>query len=372
MINKRALAIRFGLSRFWYFKAANSSFHSKIISIFFSEIVRDFFTDDYFVEYGIVYDSCSVQFYSDFADLNIFVQDSIFEEISYITRLSSFRAYRYFRFKRRQATNCSLNFQQKNFLVPSSIKFLKRLSLSVFLKKRFYLINLENFTKRLVKFSRFIKPLQARLYFFSSFRKFHILKKLKLSVKIKSLLKVKRLTSLQCSSGNRYTLFVSKRFIRSSFIKFSFKKPKFSKKRKHSIPRKHFFFKDRFDLHYEFFNFLVRFFSSFSFNKFFRVRTAKLYIIPYIAANVDSFIFYSAIRLHYKYILSDVIKPIIKGVAMYYQGFFVLCKGRFTRAQMASKKLFSKRFINYNRLHNPIYYSFKAVSLRYGASTVHI
>ena len=175
-------------------------------------------------------------------------------------------------------------------------------------------------------------------------------------------------------SAQTYHLFANKAISRKFFFGFKYRiKGRFSRIK---YMRRHTFLKD------SFFsgpssvircptNFLNRFFASFLFPNLV-VRKFKITRMRYYITSVSAYVFYSIVKLYYKYMLNDVIKPIIRGVSRYYTGFFVMCKGRFTRAQIASKKLFHRRFVYYNRLFWPLYYSYGSVALRYGASTVHI
>lgn len=125
-------------------------------------------------------------------------------------------------------------------------------------------------------------------------------------------------------------------------------------------------------IRYAFYHFISKFVSSqiylstkipviFNFH-FFPLRKAKsTFFLNFITA-----------KLYYRYILSDIVKPIVRMSLKFYRGFVINCNGRFTRAQIAVKKKFFRKPVSFSRVDSPIDYAQKSVVLKYGTCNLRI
>jgi hypothetical protein len=81
---------------------------------------------------------------------------------------------------------------------------------------------------------------------------------------------------------------------------------------------------------------------------------------------------YITTKLYYRYILNDVIKPIIRLSRVHYRGFRLVCRGRFTRAQMATERVYRFGSVRASSLHIPVDYAQRFVVLKYGVCNLKI
>lgn len=437
MINVKAASIRYGVSRFWQSKLQSNSYYTQSLSIYLNKIFSETFISREFIRAGITYDFSIFHFSANFISVDIFLQDSINEEIKYITRSKSSKFTQlFFHFPRIASKKKKLKFflskssvlkntnSRKPFIYrgrlvkkkvlnspnPKIIKFFRRYRkiyrfFSIFRNFRsFFRFLLKHSKKhhqlfkfhlRLKKISRFFsffffKFFNRKFFYYPSFFKFFksffssysknftsfLPRKFFPSVAAFKfrIIKFRSFSKLLNFSKKNYFLFSniqkSSKIFNPNIFRLSskFKRLKYSKRFKRS---KTFFFSPSFSHSSLIFRFYSKILKTFLI-PFFPIKDIRFYRSKYTSINVNAFVFYSSVKLYYKYMLNDVIKPIIRGASIYYSGFFVLCKGRFTRAQMASKRLFRRNFVNYNRTYRPIYYAINSVALRYGASTVHI
>lgn len=119
--------------------------------------------------------------------------------------------------------------------------------------------------------------------------------------------------------------------------------------------------------------FRLRFYTFFSklFAKFYYRQFAVPFYLVYSHfysrhAPADFYLNFITAKLYYKYILADVINPIVRLSSRYYRGFAITCSGRFTRAQIASKKYFRRGSIGFSTGKIGLDYSQRAVTLKYG------
>lgn len=75
---------------------------------------------------------------------------------------------------------------------------------------------------------------------------------------------------------------------------------------------------------------------------------------------------YICTKLYYRYILNDVVRPVVRISLRYYRGFSLNCKGRFTRAQMARQKNYRRGSMAFSSIINVLDYAQKSVTLKYG------
>jgi hypothetical protein len=131
------------------------------------------------------------------------------------------------------------------------------------------------------------------------------------------------------------------------------------------IPRFQNFFRLRF------ISFYARL-GSFLVNYYFRVPLIfRVNVLSHIHT-LDFYLNFITTRLYYRYILSDVIKPIVRLAKRYYRGFRILCNGRFTRAQMATSRLYRVGSLRSSEVTAPIFYGQRSVTLKYGVCNMKI
>lgn len=123
---------------------------------------------------------------------------------------------------------------------------------------------------------------------------------------------------------------------------------------------------------YRFYHFLARFLSAQLYANFKFPVKISFNFFPIHRAGSDFYLNYITAKLYYRYILSDIIKPIVKMSMTFYRGFVVSCKGRFTRAQIAVSKKFVKRSVSYSRISSLLDYGQRAVVLKYGTCNLRI
>jgi hypothetical protein len=452
IINVKAATTRYGLSRFWTSKIHSHTTLHTFYAIFLNNIFTTFFTSFNIISCGITYDYAVLHFSPFGLKIDIFLQDSINEELNYISRSKDSKFFNFlFPFVQSSNllltakllkffTNSSKKITQKKFNTSNSIlhksktrKLFNRSTthtaitklnrLTKYVKKKIYYfwlykfnINLhQNEFKTFSMFSSktiitkifrlnypntFKKAFRSNLAFlFFFFQKYFKRNYLFNFVKksnhfsgfsdpiIKFITSNNRCSTIQITklrnnanffvkiNSSQYSFFFnnhkfSKKFFSSKFFKTTYRKIriKYFRRRQKS---KNFFFSPTFASFFALFQFYSKILKIYLL-PFFPILNIRIYRLKYTNINVNAFVFYSAVKLYYKYMLNDIIRPLIRGASRYYTGFFVLCKGRFTRAQIASKRVYRRSFINYNRMQYPIYYAIKSVALRYGSSTVHI
>lgn len=87
---------------------------------------------------------------------------------------------------------------------------------------------------------------------------------------------------------------------------------------------------------------------------------------------LDFYLNFITTRLYYRYILSDVLKPIVRLARHYYRGFRIVCNGRFTRAQMATSRVYRVGSLRSSEVTAPIFYGQRFVVLKYGVCNIKI
>jgi hypothetical protein len=448
IINVKAATTRYGLSRFWSSKIHSHTTLHNFYAIFLNNIFTTFFTSFNIISCGITYDYAVLHFSHFGLKVDIFLQDSINEELNYISRSKDSKFFNFlFPFIQQStpaaftlfklSTNSSKKIIQKTFnstLYKSKTRkvfnrstlhtvIAKLNRISKYAKKKiyyfwFYKFNINLHQNEFKKFSMFSskiiiskifrmiypntfkKSFRSNLAFLSFFfqkyfKRNYLPNFVKKSnrfsgfsdpiikfITLNNLNSLTKTSKLQNNSNflvkiksNQYSFFFnnhkfSKKFFSSKFFKNTYRKTriKYFRRRQKS---KNFFFSPTFASFFALFQFYSKILKIYLL-PFFPISNVRIYRLKYTNINVNAFVFYSAVKLYYKYMLNDVIRPLIRGASRYYTGFFVLCKGRFTRAQIASKRVYQRNFINYNRMQYPIYYAIKSVALRYGSSTVHI
>jgi hypothetical protein len=93
---------------------------------------------------------------------------------------------------------------------------------------------------------------------------------------------------------------------------------------------------------------------------------------PLRSATANFYLNYITTKLYYRYILSDVVNPIVRLSMRAYRGFAINCKGRFTRAQIAIQKYHRRGRLGFSSLSVPLDYAQKSVVLKYGTCNLKI
>lgn len=396
MINIKAEAIRLGVSRFWSNKNSIFEFKSFITTLAFSSLVKDFFCSKQFRTSSFTYDSSVVRTSHLFTTVDVFIQDSVLEELISFLRSKKkkhfvYRAKKVFNFKFFPFNNTLK--PQQHFPILSSLPpnktffFKKKINFgkfffnmdakeknsieNFFLYKKFSYFNLQKsfssnfFTHSFANFKiffdfQFFNPFSQIYPHTSAYKKTPSSFKLKINDQNFFVFGANKLLEKRILTAR------NKRFNKISLRQFNFAP------RLHIYPILHyFFFSSTYSARYALFSFFSKLFSKFAAVNL-PIHTIQIYPTFYLDTNVNAYAFYAIVRLKYRYILSHIIKPLINGIARYYKGFFILCNGRFTRAQMASTKIFRRGFINFSRSQTIIFYRIRTMPLRYGASTIHL
>jgi ribosomal protein S3 len=131
------------------------------------------------------------------------------------------------------------------------------------------------------------------------------------------------------------------------------------------------FFKSSLNFRNMFYFFISRFIAKLFSNpiNFLPVQIKYLHISPRFST-APLYLNYLTAKLYYRYILSDVVSPIVRTSLRHYRGFSINCKGRFTRAQMAIQKNYRRGSLSFSRINNAVDYSQKFVVLKYGTCNI--
>lgn len=125
-------------------------------------------------------------------------------------------------------------------------------------------------------------------------------------------------------------------------------------------------------IRYAFYNFLGKVLAFQIFKNFKIPVIIKFNLFPLHRASTDFYLNFITTKLYYRYILSDVIKPIVRLSLKFYRGFVIHCRGRFTRAQIAVSKKFIKKSVSYSKISSSLDYGQKDVVLKYGTCNLKI
>ncbi len=125
-------------------------------------------------------------------------------------------------------------------------------------------------------------------------------------------------------------------------------------------------------IRYSFYHFLAKFLSSQVFKQFSVPVFIKFNFFPLHRAGSDFYLNFITTKLYYRYILSDVIKPIVRMSLKFYRGFVINCNGRFTRAQIAVSKKFVRKSVSYSKITSSLDYAQRSVVLKYGTCNLRI
>ena len=373
MITTRSAAIRFGVSRNWPVKSAElgffySNFDSKVRSFF-----SDFFSQPVVVGMGVALAGILLHRFPDRFVVEVFLQDS--RLLDWLATSPGFSL------KRRRLNARTFPFPRK------STPKLKRYSVSRKTFGRF---------RGLVSFS-FLKTYKSN----SSQRKLRLRKAVAASLRFKYLRRRRKYFKLRKIKTLRRYFSIRRLHLRaarisalagrplSKFLRFKKRRPKgyiskfkkfrrFKKKRRISFfPKPRFFFCSKFFR--EFSNFsrfrFFKFFGKFaSFLGFQQLGIPIFFRLNFIGkiGTAQFHLNYITTKLYYRYILNDVINPIVRLSLRYYRGFRIVCRGRFTRAQMATERVYRRGSLRLSSMAIPVDYAQKSVVLKYGVCNLKI
>jgi len=306
MITNKSTAIRLGITKTWSAQFATKDLDYYRLSVNFKKFIDTFFSDSTFRDRGIAYSHSHTGHTRDFNSVQVFFQDAkISDFISTFPRHSAF-AFRYQRNINR--------FDKKNYITgPRAAK--SRLNIHKFsFRKRFLFFNP---VRRYA-----LHPVSLSKKIFHSFYS---------------------LNSARLRRIRRYS-----RFKRTYFINF------------------YNYFYATSSCRLSYYSFLSKMLSGF----FFSLCRSPLvlsfnHIVPRHSTS-DLYLNYICTKLYYRYILTDVVNPIVRLSLRQYRGFSINCKGRFTRAQMATQKSYRKGSLSFSYIKNHLDYAQKAVTLKYG------
>lgn len=125
-------------------------------------------------------------------------------------------------------------------------------------------------------------------------------------------------------------------------------------------------------IRYNFYHFLAKFLSAQVFKQFKIPVLVKFNFFPLHRAGSNFYLNFITTKLYYRYILSDVIKPIVRISLKFYRGFVINCNGRFTRAQIAVSKKFVRKSVSYSKVTSSLDYAQRSVVLKYGTCNLRI
>lgn len=372
MISTRSAAIRFGVSRNWPVKSAElgffySNFDSKVRSFF-----SDFFSQPVIVGMGVALAGILLHRFSDRFVVEVFLQDS--RLLDWLATSPGFSL------KRRRLKARTLLSSRKpgsklkryavsrktfgRFRGPVGLSFLTtyrsnssqrklRLRKAVATSLRF------KYLRRRRKYFKLRKIKTLRRYF--SIRRFHF-----------------RAARLSAAAGRPFKLLKFKKRRPKGYISKFKKFRRFKKKRRISFfPKPRFFFCSRFFREFSSFS-RFRFFKFFgkfaSFLGFQQLGIPVFFRLNFIGkiGTAQFHLNYITTKLYYRYILNDVINPIVRLSLRYYRGFRIVCRGRFTRAQIATERVYRRGSLRLSSMAIPVDYAQKSVVLKYGVCNLKI
>lgn len=304
MITNKSTAVRLGRTKRWSLQSSSNDFDYYQFSNKFQQLVDTFFSDSIFRDRGIAYSHSTINFGSRSVRIQPFLQDAkISDFIGTFSRRSLFTYHKKFR-PQRYGGRFSRGSRRVIFKEPSKLTF----------RKKFL----------------FFKPARS-----SAFLPLTILNRVFHSVYTAKASRIRRF--------RRYL-----RFKRSCFISFY----------------NYFYSRHNFRLRY--YTFVSKMFSNFFYNT---CRSPVLFSFNHIVprhSTASLYLNYICTKLYYRYILSDVVNPIVRLSLRQYRGFSINCKGRFTRAQMATQKGYRRGALSFSYMKNHLDYAQKAVTLKYG------
>lgn len=360
MVTTRASGIRFGVIRPWPVKSAElgffyANFDSKV-RLFFS----DFFSQSVLLGMGVALSGVLLRRWGGRLLVDVFLQDS--RLLDWLATRPGFLLKRLPRrtFKKRFALSNKTFFRYRGLgfsgfplfkvyrALGSSRKFFLRKKVRALSKLRYFRRRRKYFqlrrTRRLSKYFK-LRKLARRI-----FRRKHPGMRL-------------RLKRRRIKSRFFYSFRKSKRFRRQRAVRI-FARPNFKVATR-------FFCKFHRFCRFRFFKFFSRFASLLAYKCLGLPIFFRLNFIGRVSP-AHFYLNYITTKLYYRYILSDVINPIVRISLKYYRGFRIICRGRFTRAQMATERLYRRGALRLASIRAPVDYAQKSVVLKYGTCNLKI
>jgi hypothetical protein len=369
MVTTRTSAIRFGSTYSWPVKSAELGFFYSNFDLKLRSFFSDFFSQSVVLSIGVGLSGVLLRRFSNRIVVEVFLQDAkLLDWISTrpgfklkrlrlpsaVSRVRSFKkrygfARRAF-FKLRPFSTKPLLFFKKYRTYISARRYSLRRRARAAYKSKFFRRRRKHFRlRRQSKLSRYLalRRYAARLPKYKMFR--FILRPKKRRV------------------GGRLTRHFGRRSGYSNR----------SKLRRRSTSRPSFRFGPRFFrsfskfTRFRFFAFFGRFASILT---FFQLGMPVLFRLNFIgrSASVDFFLNYITTKLYYRYILNDIISPIVRISLKHYRGFRIVCRGRFTRAQIATERVYRRGALRLSSSATPVSYGQRSVVLKYGTCNLKI
>jgi hypothetical protein len=170
-----------------------------------------------------------------------------------------------------------------------------------------------------------------------------------------------------------------RRLSRIKYRKKYFKKSKrFRRVRRKKVFRNRFYYKSLFFKHFynfsrfSYFQFYARWVASIAYRTLGIPVHLNLRFVTNSLNSTQFYLNYITTKLYYRYILTDVVKPIVRISLRYYRGFRITCKGRFTRAQIAIERTYTRGSLKFSTMSVPVDYGQKFVVLKYGSCNLKI
>jgi len=418
MTTTRSSAIRFGLSRPWHTRSAELNFFSTN----FDTRLRSFF-ERAFAGPIIMISGAGLSGVLLFRRFNQFTVDIFLQDSKFLDWFWTKPFFRVTRRRRRTKPRLLLRVRQKRFR-----RYFK-LARKVFYRSRFIAFSARRRLYRTYFFrTRRYKRIRRRVFYLKRFRryrryvrrvrKYRRVKPFKVRTKrrfrrmLRKMVKFgifKRLIWVfKNSSASKtvrriseykylYEKFKSRRRDRREKIKerkrrraraLKYRKKyfkrfrRFRKKRrvyrKKKIFRNRFYYKSTFIKHFykfgrfRFFEFYTRWVLSTTYRTLGVPIHLNLHFIANSLNSTQFYLNYITTKLYYRYILTDVVRPIVRMSLRYYRGFRITCKGRFTRAQIAIERTYTRGSLKLSTIHVPIDYGQKFVVLKYGSCNLKI
>lgn len=304
MITNKSTAVRLGRTKRWSLQSSSNDLAYYQFSNKFQQLVDTFFSDSQFRDRGIAYSHSTINFGLRSVQIQSFLQDAkISDFIGTFSRRSLFAYHRKFK-SQRYGAHLSRGLRRVIFREPSQFTFRKRF---LFFKSS--------------RSSAFLPLTVFNRVFHSVY-------------------------SMRASRMRRFRRYL--RYKRSCFISFY----------------NYFYSQHNFRLRY--YTFVSRMFSNFFYNT---CHSPVLFSFNHIVprhSTANLYLNYICAKLYYRYILSDVVNPIVRLSLRQYRGFSITCKGRFTRAQIATQKGYRKGALSFSYMKNHLDYAQRAVTLKYG------
>lgn len=362
MVTTRAAGIRFGLVRGWPVKSAELGFFYNNFDFKVRVFFSNFFSQSILIGMGVALSGVLLRRFANRLLVEVFLQDS--RMLDWLSTRPGFRMkkLRRTRLKKRLAISRKTFFRYRGFDF-SQFSLLKNYRPSNSFRK-------SELRRKVRQYSK--------LRYFRRRRKYFLLRRARKHNRYSKLCAV--IFRLRRKHGKYLRLRLKKRVLRPKYS-YRSKKLQFSRRRPRKAPR--LFGRPNFRVATRFFRNFSRF-CRFRFFRFF-ARIASLlaykklglpifFRLNFIGriGSAQFYLNYITTKLYYRYILNDVINPIVRISLKYYRGFRIICRGRFTRAQIATERIYRRGALQLSAIHVPVDYAQKSVVLKYGTCNLKI